>query len=87
MSNRNDAHLELNSFRRRASDAALIIRGESLAACLEFYEHEFIELACQCPAVVVCRCSPTQKAEIVKLLRVHAKKRTCAIGMLSIAGI
>nr|XP_039267375.1 probable phospholipid-transporting ATPase IIB [Styela clava] len=77
---RNEAHLELNSFRRRASDAALIIRGESLASCLEFYEHEFIELACQCPAVVVCRCSPTQKAEIVRLLREHANKRTCAIG-------
>ena len=33
-----------------------------------------------CPAVVVCRCSPTQKADIVKLLRTHTGKRTCAVG-------
>jgi len=39
-----------------------------------------MELACQCPAVVVCRCSPTQKAEIVKLIRAHTGVRTCAIG-------
>ena len=51
-----------------------------LQVCLQYYEHEFMELACQCPAVVVCRCSPTQKADIVKLLKVHTKKRTCAIG-------
>ena len=47
---------------------------------LQFYEHEFVELACQCPAVVVCRCSPTQKADIVQLLKVHTDKATCAIG-------
>lgn len=80
VSDRTDAHLELNSFRRRSADAALVIRGESLATCLEFYEHEFVELACQCPAVVVCRCSPTEKAEIVRLLKDHIGKRTCAIG-------
>ncbi|CAH1785189.1 unnamed protein product [Owenia fusiformis] len=76
---RSDAHLELNSFRRR-NDCALIISGNCLEVCLKYYEHEFVELACQCPAVVVCRCSPTQKAEIVKLLKNHTKKRTCAIG-------
>ncbi|XP_022108719.1 probable phospholipid-transporting ATPase IIB isoform X2 [Acanthaster planci] len=77
--NRSEAHLELNSFRRK-SDCALIITGESLDVCLKYYEHEFIELACQCPAVVVCRCSPTQKADIVELLKTHTGKRTCAIG-------
>ncbi|XP_038070478.1 probable phospholipid-transporting ATPase IIB [Patiria miniata] len=77
--NRSEAHLELNAFRRK-SDCALIIMGESLDVCLKYYEHEFIELACQCPAVVVCRCSPTQKADIVELLKTHTGKRTCAIG-------
>ncbi|XP_010603862.1 probable phospholipid-transporting ATPase IIB isoform X5 [Fukomys damarensis] len=48
--------------------------------CLKYYEHELVELACQCPAVVCCRCSPTQKAHIVTLLRQHTGKRTCAIG-------
>lgn len=51
--------------------------------CLKYYEHELVELACQCPAVVCCRCSPTQKAHIVKLLQQHAGRRTCAIGEFS----
>lgn len=79
LSDRAEAHLELNAFRRK-SDCALVITGESLEICLKYYEHEFVELACQCPAVVVCRCSPTQKAEIVKLLKTHTGKQTCAIG-------
>lgn len=39
-----------------------------------------MELAIQCPSVVVCRCTPTQKADIVRLIRVHTGKRTCSIG-------
>ncbi|NXD67332.1 ATP9B ATPase, partial [Eolophus roseicapillus] len=76
---RGEAHLELNAFRRK-HDCALVISGDSLEVCLKYYEHEFVELACQCPAVVCCRCSPTQKAHIVKLLQHHTGKRTCAIG-------
>ncbi|XP_046875687.1 probable phospholipid-transporting ATPase IIB [Hypomesus transpacificus] len=79
VSNRGEAHLELNSFRRK-HDCALVISGDSLEVCLRYYEHEFVELACQCPAVVCCRCSPTQKAHIVKLLQQHTDNRTCAIG-------
>ncbi|XP_066572153.1 putative phospholipid-transporting ATPase IIB isoform X2 [Amia ocellicauda] len=79
VSNRGEAHLELNAFRRK-HDCALVISGDSLEVCLKYYEHEFVELACQCPAVVCCRCSPTQKAQIVKLLQQHTGKRTCAIG-------
>ncbi|XP_067888576.1 probable phospholipid-transporting ATPase IIB isoform X2 [Heterodontus francisci] len=77
--NRGEAHLELNAFRRK-HDCTLVISGDSLEVCLKYYEHEFVELACQCPAVVCCRCSPTQKAQIVKLLQQHTGKRTCAIG-------
>ncbi|XP_059148843.1 probable phospholipid-transporting ATPase IIB isoform X1 [Physella acuta] len=79
VTDRGEAHLELNSLRRK-NEAALIISGDSLQVCLKYYEHEFVELACQCPAVVVCRCSPTQKADIVKLLKTHTGKRTSAIG-------
>ncbi|XP_056335587.1 probable phospholipid-transporting ATPase IIB isoform X1 [Danio aesculapii] len=79
VSNRGEAHLELNAFRRK-HDCALVISGDSLEVCLRYYEHEFVELACQCPAVVCCRCSPTQKAQIVKLLQQHTANRTCAIG-------
>uniref|UniRef100_A0A8D3C7I4 Phospholipid-transporting ATPase n=1 Tax=Scophthalmus maximus TaxID=52904 RepID=A0A8D3C7I4_SCOMX len=79
VSSRGEAHLELNAFRRK-HDCALVISGDSLEVCLKYYEHEFVELACQCPAVVCCRCSPTQKAQIVRLLQQHTDNRTCAIG-------
>ncbi|XP_048762604.1 probable phospholipid-transporting ATPase IIB [Ostrea edulis] len=76
---RTEAHLQLNALRKK-QDNALVITGNSLQVCLKYYEHEFVELACQCPSVVVCRCSPTQKADIVKLLQTHTDKRTCSIG-------
>lgn len=77
--NRVDAHLELNNFHRK-SDCPLVISGEDLEICLKYYPTEFMELACQCSAVVCCRCSPTQKAEVVKLIQNRTGKRTLAIG-------
>ncbi|CAL4060980.1 unnamed protein product, partial [Meganyctiphanes norvegica] len=79
MSSRREAHLELNALRRK-SDSALIIKGDALETCLQYYEHELMDLAMQCPAVVVCRCSPTQKASVVKLIQRHTGKRTAAVG-------
>uniref|UniRef100_A0A8C5CFI5 Phospholipid-transporting ATPase n=1 Tax=Gadus morhua TaxID=8049 RepID=A0A8C5CFI5_GADMO len=76
---RGEAHLELNSFRRK-HDCALVISGDSLEVCLKYYEYEFMELACQSPAVVCCRCAPTQKAQIVRLLQERTGKLTCAVG-------
>lgn len=76
---RTDAHLELNQFRRK-QDCALVVSGDSLEVCLQYYQFEFMELATQCPAVVCCRCSPTQKAEVVRLIQKHTGKRTCAVG-------
>uniref|UniRef100_A0A8C0FHK8 Phospholipid-transporting ATPase n=1 Tax=Bubo bubo TaxID=30461 RepID=A0A8C0FHK8_BUBBB len=77
VTNRGEAHLELNAFRRK-HDCALVISGDSLEMCLKYYECEFMELACQCPAVVCCRCAPTQKAQIVRLLQERTGKLTCA---------
>lgn len=79
VSSRREAHLELNALRRK-SDSALIIKGDALETCLQYYEHELMDLAVQCPAVVVCRCSPTQKAAVVRLIQRHTKKRTAAVG-------
>ncbi|XP_062897549.1 probable phospholipid-transporting ATPase IIA isoform X1 [Mobula hypostoma] len=79
ITNRGEAHLELNAFRRK-HDCALVISGDSLEVCLKFYEYEFMELACQCPAVVCCRCAPTQKAQIIRLLQQRTHKLTCAVG-------
>ncbi|KAL0276786.1 UNVERIFIED_CONTAM: hypothetical protein PYX00_004287 [Menopon gallinae] len=79
VTSRTEAHLELNVFRKK-QDCCLVITGDSLEVCLQFYEHELMELACRCPAVVCCRCSPTQKAEVVRLIQKHTGKRTAAIG-------
>ncbi|CAF0724837.1 unnamed protein product [Rotaria sp. Silwood1] len=72
---------ELNMFRRK-NDACLIITGDTLQICLSFYERDLMELIIQCPAVVVCRCSPTQKANVVDLLKKYGNQRVrvCAIG-------
>jgi phospholipid-translocating ATPase len=76
---RTEAHLELNQFRRK-QDCALVVSGESLEVCLQYYQPEFMELATAAPAVVCCRCSPTQKAQVVQLIQKHSGKRTCAVG-------
>ena len=55
-----------------------------MEVCLEYYEHEFMELVTACPAVVCCRCSPEQKAQVVRLIQQHTGKRTAAIGKLNI---
>ena len=65
----------------RKSDVALVIQGSALNVCLQYYEAEVAELVCACTAVVCCRCSPEQKAQIVMLLRKYrAPLRVAAIG-------
>lgn len=48
--------------------------------CLNLFKNEFIEIATKLSAVVACRCSPTQKADVARLIRHHTKKRVCCIG-------
>ena len=80
VNSRNDVSLELNNFHRKSHLSPLIIHGEDLELCFKYYPSEFMELACQCPAVVCCRCSPTQKAEMIKLIQNKTGKKTCSIG-------
>ena len=61
-------------------DCCLVIDGESLQLCTDHFQTEFIELATKLSAVVACRCSPTQKADIARLIRHHTRKRVCCIG-------
>jgi len=44
------------------------------------FQAEFIEIATKLSTVVACRCSPTQKADIARLIRRFTKKRVCCIG-------
>ncbi|KAH3955370.1 P-type phospholipid transporter [Parastagonospora nodorum] len=79
MKRRDLAHSSLD-FLRGKTDACLLIDGESLALMLNHYRQEFISVAVQLPTVVACRCSPTQKADVARLIREYTKKRVCCIG-------
>ncbi|KAJ1080926.1 hypothetical protein NDU88_001114 [Pleurodeles waltl] len=64
-----------------AGEYALIINGHSLAHALEAdMEHEFLETACACKAVICCRVTPLQKAQVVELVKKYKKAVTLAIG-------
>ncbi|KAH0498036.1 hypothetical protein TgHK011_005315 [Trichoderma gracile] len=78
--NRKDNAQEHLDFLRSKTDACLLIDGESLALFLTHFRIEFISIAVLLPTVVACRCSPTQKAEVAKLIREYTKKRVCCIG-------
>jgi phospholipid-translocating ATPase len=65
---------------RNRPDSCLLIDGESLALVLTHFRTRFITTAVRLPAVIACRCSPTQKAEVALLIRKHTQKRVCCIG-------
>jgi phospholipid-translocating ATPase len=67
-------------FLRSKTDSCLLIDGESLTLFLTHFKQDFISVAVNLPAVVACRCSPTQKADVAKLIREFTKKRVCCIG-------
>ncbi|KAL4967384.1 aminophospholipid-translocating P4-type ATPase NEO1 [Aspergillus stella-maris] len=71
---------EALDFLRNKTDCCLLIDGESLALMLTQFRSAFISVAVLLPAVIACRCSPTQKAEVADLIRQHTKKRVCCIG-------
>ncbi|KAI2463114.1 phospholipid-translocating P-type ATPase [Annulohypoxylon bovei var. microspora] len=67
-------------FLRSKTDSCLLIDGESLMLYLTHFRVDFISVAVRLPTVVACRCSPTQKADIAKLIKEFTKKRVCCIG-------
>ena len=77
---RHDEAQDHLDFLRSKTDGCLLIDGESLTLLMTHFCHDFISLAVLLPAVVACRCSPTQKADIAKLIRTYTKKRICCIG-------
>jgi len=64
----------------KPSSTALLIDGTSLSHFLAHHRDAFISLAVQLPAVIACRCSPTQKADIATLIRAYTQKRVACIG-------
>jgi phospholipid-translocating ATPase len=70
---------ELEKLRYQA-DNVLVIDGNVLELALNKCEKVFFESALVVSSVVCCRCSPTQKARIVKSIQKYTDKRTLAIG-------
>uniref|UniRef100_A0AAY4AEP2 Phospholipid-transporting ATPase n=1 Tax=Denticeps clupeoides TaxID=299321 RepID=A0AAY4AEP2_9TELE len=59
----------------------LVINGHSLAFALqEDLRLELLRTACMCQAVICCRVTPLQKAQVVELVKQHKKAVTLAIG-------
>lgn len=66
-----DAKALLNEFDKRDDNVLLMIDGQTLDVFLssETLKREFFEVVKKTPSVCVCRCSPTQKAIIVRMIR------------------
>ena len=65
----------------KMTDTVLVIDGNTMnIALLPENEKLFFEIASKAPAVVCCRCSPTQKTLIVRGMKSHTTMRTAAIG-------
>jgi len=62
--------------------AAMIVNGKTLSFALtKANEKHFLDLALSCKAVICCRVSPLQKAQVVQLVQKKCKKEvTLAIG-------
>ncbi|XP_060047702.1 phospholipid-transporting ATPase IB-like isoform X2 [Erinaceus europaeus] len=72
---------DLGTFLGKENDLALIIDGETLNYALDSeIKRKFLSLALSCKAVLCCRVSPLQKAEIVSLVKKHVHAITLAIG-------
>ncbi|XP_013865152.1 phospholipid-transporting ATPase ID isoform X2 [Austrofundulus limnaeus] len=64
-----------------SGEFGLVVNGHSLAHALEAdMEAEFVSTACACKAIICCRVTPLQKAQVVELIKKHKKAVTLAIG-------
>lgn len=61
-------------------DRVLVMDGITLSVALDECYNVFFAAATKAPAVVLCRCSPTQKAAVTEGVKKVTKKTTCAIG-------
>ncbi len=77
-----EAVRNLDIYSTKCSNTVLIIDGSSLTVVLEHEQLHptFVEYSSQAPAVICCRCSPTQKAQMVQLVKQYTGKLTAAIG-------
>lgn len=62
------------------TNACLLIDGESLGTYMKHFSDEFFKVVINLPAVIACRCSPQQKADVAVMIRKITGKRVCCIG-------
>ncbi|PJF19991.1 Phospholipid-transporting ATPase [Paramicrosporidium saccamoebae] len=65
---------------KRTRNCCLVIDGPSLHIIMTMMPAEFMEVSLQLEAVVCCRCTPTQKADVARMIQEYSKKRVCCIG-------
>lgn len=70
---------ELNNY-SQMKNTVLIIDGVCLDIAINKFEKLFFNSTLTAPSVVCCRCSPTQKAQILANVKKYTIKRTLAIG-------
>lgn len=61
-------------------NSVLLIDGESIAIFMKHFPLEFFGVCLRLPAVVACRCTPQQKADIAVAIKHFTGKRVCCIG-------
>lgn len=62
------------------SNAVLLIDGESIAVYMKHFPAEFFGVCLRLPAVIACRCTPQQKADVAVAIKKITGKRVCCIG-------
>lgn len=70
-------------YRKRAKKSILIIDGKTLDTIFDSDQllFQFFEVAMLAPCLCICRCSPTQKADVVRLLKKFSGgKRIASVG-------
>jgi phospholipid-translocating ATPase len=76
-----EIHQKLKELAKKdLSKTVVVVDGSSLNFILKEHEKDFFVCVMQAPAVVCCRVAPTQKSQIVEMLKKHTRKRLCAIG-------
>ncbi|EGW35042.1 uncharacterized protein SPAPADRAFT_48092 [Spathaspora passalidarum NRRL Y-27907] len=75
-----DMALSQLEYLRINTNACLLIDGESLGTYMKYYRDEFFKVVIKLPAVIACRCSPQQKADVAVMIRTFTGKRVCCIG-------
>jgi phospholipid-translocating ATPase len=66
--------------KRNLQRTVLVIDGASVARIMSNNPKRFLEFMIKAAAVVCCRIAPTQKTQIVELLKNNTQKRICSIG-------